>query len=308
MSTSSLVCHILVDTVPVTSVLPPSRVWLVTSWTPRPPGGGVGVRQNRRCCHWVPGRSPAHGSCESRPWSTFVPWQYSVATAVATALTSGVSRHSTGIAACSSMPRPSRVSTTEWETSPTALARIAREGLAGPHELHGWFLRQVAEHLVSRGRRPVSWEPIGHPGAVVMPWRDAADAHLALDRGHDVVMAPHRSTYLDYPQSTDPDEPAGQPGLVVTAHDVYHVPLPTGVLGAQCALWTEYVPTARHLERLAFPRLAALADALWTRRPSWADFTDRMRGHAGRLAALSVPHGPLTTREEDEDRSPAQPC
>ncbi|MFC6092676.1 beta-N-acetylhexosaminidase [Saccharothrix lopnurensis] len=198
--------------------------------------------------------------------------------------------------------------TTEWETSPTALARIAREGLAGPHELHGWFLRQVAEHLVSRGRRPVSWEPIGHPGAVVMPWRDAADAYRALERGHDVVMAPHRSTYLDYPQSADPDEPAGQPGLVVTAHDVYHVPLPTGVLGAQCALWTEYVPTARHLERLAFPRLAALADALWTRRPSWADFTDRMRGHAGRLAALSVPHGPLTTREEDEDRSPAQPC
>ncbi|WP_211269032.1 beta-N-acetylhexosaminidase [Saccharothrix syringae] len=202
--------------------------------------------------------------------------------------------------------------TTEWATSPAALARVAREGLAGPHELHGWFLRRITDHLVARGRVPVSWEPVGDPRVVVMPWRDAADAAPALDRGHDVVMSPHRWTYLDYPQSTGPDEPAGQPGLVVTAHDVYHVPLPAGVLGAQCALWTEYVPTAEHLERLAFPRLAALADALWARRPDWTGFTDRMRGHASRLTALSVPHAPLAVGGvgavgKEDHRSPVPP-
>ncbi|WP_367128079.1 beta-N-acetylhexosaminidase [Saccharothrix sp. HUAS TT1] len=194
--------------------------------------------------------------------------------------------------------------TTEWESSPAAARRVRREGLAGPHELHGWFLRAMADHVVERGRVPMSWEPVGDPRVVVMPWRDAADARSALDLGHDVVMAPHRSTYLDYPQSTDPDEPAGQPGLVVTAHDVYHLPLPSGVLGAQCALWTEYVPTAHHLERLAYPRLAALADTLWAQQPSWTDFTERMRAHTGRLSALSVP----LPRKEDDVRSPVPPC
>ncbi|MDU0287892.1 beta-N-acetylhexosaminidase [Saccharothrix longispora] len=208
--------------------------------------------------------------------------------------------------------------TTEWESGAGAAERVAREGLAGPHELHGWFLRAMADHLVERGRVPVSWERIGDPRAVVMPWRDADDARSALDGGHDVVMAPHRSTYLDYPQTADPDEPAGQPGLVVTAHDVYHLPLPTGVLGAQCALWTEYAPTPHDLERLAFPRLAALADALWSQRPSWTDFTDRMREHGSRLTALAVPHRPLDTRRpptareeastQDETRSPVPPC
>ncbi|TQM77921.1 hexosaminidase [Saccharothrix saharensis] len=179
--------------------------------------------------------------------------------------------------------------TTEWESSPSALRRVRHENLAGPHELHGWFLRTIADHVTQRGRVPVTWEPTGDPRTVVMPWRDATDARTALDLGHDVVMAPHRSTYLDYPQSHDADEPPGQPGLVVTAHDVYHLPLPDGVLGAQCALWTEYVPTAHHLERLAYPRLAALADTLWTRHPDWTDFTRRMHAHTGRLSALSVP-------------------
>ncbi|MBB5802321.1 hexosaminidase [Saccharothrix ecbatanensis] len=194
--------------------------------------------------------------------------------------------------------------TAEWESSPGALRRVRREELTGPHDLHGWFLRAMADHVVERGRVPVSWEPIGDPRAVVMPWRDAADARAAMDLGHAVVMAPHRSTYLDYPQSADPDEPAGQPGLVVTARDVYDLPLPDGVLGAQCALWTEYVPTAHHLERLAYPRLAALADTLWAQRPSWTDFTERMRAHTGRLSALSVP----LPRKEDDARSPVPPC
>ncbi|GAA3624697.1 beta-N-acetylhexosaminidase [Lentzea roselyniae] len=158
-----------------------------------------------------------------------------------------------------------------------------------PGGVHGTFLRQAGKYLLDRGRTPAAWEPTGDPRAVVMPWKDETQAAKALERGQPVVMAPHTSTYLDYPQSDDPREPPGQPGHVVTSRDVYHVPLPDGVLGAQCQLWTEHVRTREHLEYLAFPRLAALADTLWSQRPEWEGFTTRMRHHASRLAALSIP-------------------
>ncbi|SER83450.1 beta-N-acetylhexosaminidase [Lentzea albida] len=158
-----------------------------------------------------------------------------------------------------------------------------------PEDVHGRFLRQVSEYVLDQGRVPAAWEPTGDPRSVVMPWKDETQAAKALERGQPVVMTPHTSTYLDYPRSDDPREPPGQPGYVVTSRDVYHVPLPDGVLGAQCQLWTEHVRAKDHLEYLAFPRLAALADTLWSQRPEWEGFTTRMRLHSSRLAALSIP-------------------
>jgi hexosaminidase len=188
---------------------------------------------------------------------------------------------------------------TEWATSPAALDRIAREGLAGPHALRGWFLGRIGEFLFDNGRVPVCWDdaadgPPLDPRTVVMPWQDSAAR--PLERGHPVVLTPYRSTYLDYPQSTDPDERAGQPGEVVTLSDVYHQPVPAdpAVLGSQCQLWTEQAPRAEDVEYLAFPRLCALADALWSATPDWAAFGAALAVHEQRLAALRVAHRTLT--------------
>jgi hexosaminidase len=189
---------------------------------------------------------------------------------------------------------------TEWAASPTAMARVAGEGLAGPHALRGWFLREIGTFLLDNGRVPVCWDdaadgPPLDPRTVVMPWRDSAAG--PLDRGHPVVLTPYRSTYLDYPQSTDPDERPGQPGGVVTMSDVYHQPVAAdpAVLGSQCQLWTEQAPRPEDVEYLAFPRLCALADALWSATPDWVAFRAALAVHEQRLAALSITHRSLTT-------------
>jgi hexosaminidase len=189
------------------------------------------------------------------------------------------------------------VPVTEWAASPSALSRVAEEGLPGPHALRGWFLDRIGGFLLENGRVPVCWDDAGDgtpldPRTVVMPWQDNASA----GRGHPLVLAPYRSTYLDYPQSTDDDERPGQPGGVVTMSDVYHQQIPDDqdVLGSQCQLWTEQAPRAEDVEYLAFPRLCALADALWSARPDWAAFGAAMAVHEHRLAALSVAHRSLT--------------
>ncbi|MGW1814882.1 beta-N-acetylhexosaminidase [Streptomyces sp. NPDC002125] len=199
--------------------------------------------------------------------------------------------------------------TVEWESSPAALERAAAEGLPGPGALHGWFMARIGSFLVERGRRPAGWAETGGglpPEFTVMTWRDPAHALTAARRGHQVVTTHHRATYLDYAQSTDPDEPPGQQGVLVPLHAVHAgEPVPRGsgpeeasrVLGTQAQLWTEYVTTPEQIEYLAYPRLCALADRAWSGgRSDWTGFVERLRHHTKRLDALGVRYRPLTAR------------
>ncbi|MYZ36072.1 MULTISPECIES: beta-N-acetylhexosaminidase [unclassified Streptomyces] len=191
--------------------------------------------------------------------------------------------------------------TTEWERSPDARRRAAAEGLLGPEALHGWFMARVGGFLTENGRRPLGWTESGSDlpvGFTAVPWRAAEHGLTAARRGQDVIMAPYRSTYLDYPQSDGPDEPPGQPGGVVSLRDVYELePAPAAwepaaaarVLGTQAQLWSEYVPTAAHAEYLAFPRLCALAETGWSPHRDWPGFQRRLIHHRTRLDALRVP-------------------
>ncbi|WP_308013451.1 beta-N-acetylhexosaminidase [Streptomyces beigongshangae] len=194
--------------------------------------------------------------------------------------------------------------TTEWTHSALARERAAAEGLPDPGALHGWFLGRIGEHLVRHGRRPVGWAETGTElprDFTVMTWRDPAHTLTAARRGHPVVNAHHRATYLDYARSEAPHEPPAQPGAVVGLRAVHaHDPVPEGaddeaagrVLGTQAQLWTEFVTTPAHIEYLTYPRLCALADRGWSGAGDWADFRTRLDGHTVRLDALGVPRRP----------------
>jgi hexosaminidase len=132
-------------------------------------------------------------------------------------------------------------------------------------------------------------------------WRDPAHGVRSVERGHQVIMAPHRSTYLDYAQSTHPGEPQAQPDVVTTVADVYGFDplaggLPVadpgggpGVLGTQAQLWTEFVPTPDRVRYLTFPRLCALAEAAWSEGArDYAEFQDRLTIHRERLRVLGA--------------------
>jgi len=62
------------------------------------------------------------------------------------------------------------------------------------------------------------------------------------------------------------------------------------VLGGQSCLWTEYVRTPGEAEYMLFPRLCAMAEALWSSGESrrWEEFQARLRVHLSRLDAAGV--------------------
>ena len=194
----------------------------------------------------------------------------------------------------------------EWLESPAAQQLAASRGLSGPEQLQRWFTEQLRAWLMERDRVLVGWDEIGDegpvPGSVVMAWRDASYGRTAAEAGLPVVMAPMTHLYLDF-YATDADTEQYAIGGHTPLEKVYaYDPLdgiPAAqhplVLGTQVQLWTEYMPSTRRVDYMAFPRACAHAEVAWSSPEgrSWAEFEPRLTAHLERLDALGVDYRPL---------------
>ncbi|MBB5997285.1 beta-N-acetylhexosaminidase [Streptomonospora salina] len=195
----------------------------------------------------------------------------------------------------------------QWRRSETAQRRIREEGLADEDELQSWFIRQFDTYLADRGRRLLGWDEILEgglaPGATVMSWRGTEGGVAAAQAGHDVVMCPTGTSYLDYRQSADDGEPVPV-GTVLSAADVYtaeRVPAELSdeeaerVLGVQVNIWSEHLDSPRTVDYMAFPRLSAFAEAAWSHGTrDYTEFQPRLERHLKRLDACGVEYRPLS--------------
>lgn len=203
---------------------------------------------------------------------------------------------------------------TRWRGDQRTQERMRELGLEDEEQLQAWFVGRLEQHVRSRGRRVFGWDEILEGGApdafgretVVASWRGEVGARLAAERGYDVVACPADRVYLDYRQSEDADEPIPS-GMPIGWRDVYAFdPVPSGltpaqaahVIGGQGNLWTEHIDSPDRVDYMLFPRLGALAEALWT-GPSReiGDFERRLPSYLSRLEALGVGYrretGPL---------------
>jgi hexosaminidase len=191
----------------------------------------------------------------------------------------------------------------KWKVTPRIQARIKELGLTGEDQLQSWFVGQMDAFLTSKGRRLVGWDEILEGGladdAVVMSWRGTKGGVEAARAGHDVVMAPTSHTYLDYYQSKNQAaEPLAIGGFLPLDTVYAFEPVPDElsadeakhVLGAQAQVWTEYIPDGKRVEYMAFPRLTALSEVVWTpkERKDYVDYLIRLPQHLARLNALDV--------------------
>ena len=201
----------------------------------------------------------------------------------------------------------------QWKGSQQVQAVIKELGLKDEDELQSWFLSQIGTFLVQNNRRLLGWDEIlegGLPsGATVMSWRGIEGGIVAAQAGHDVVMTPTSHVYLDYYQSNDPAEPLAIGGYLPVNKVYAFDPIPAvltpeqahHILGAQCNLWSEYVPTTKHLEYMLFPRAIALSEVVWTpgERLDFSDFRGRLEVHEARLASLNVNFRPVAKLDQE---------
>ena len=183
-----------------------------------------------------------------------------------------------------------------WKECDHCQARIRDEGLTGEDDLQSWFIGRIGAFLANRGHRLIGWDEIlaaGLPGDpasyTVQAWRGLDHAAEAARAGHHVIVSPTSHAYFDY-----------DPGVLDLQKVFDFRPIPPGldkvearrILGGQMNLWTEYIPPER-VDKMLFPRLAAMAEALWTGADSrdFGDFLDRLDGHGPVLEWLGVRPG-----------------
>ncbi len=190
----------------------------------------------------------------------------------------------------------------QWKDSPTAQARMKELGIEDEMALQAWFVAHFEAYLSERGRRLVGWDEIqegGLPaGATMMVWRGWHYGVEAVNKGHDIIMAPTSHTYFDYYQGNPIAEPEAIGGLL-TLEKVYsfepiseelNAEQESHVLGAQGQMWSEYLPNWRQVEYMAFPRMLALAEVVWSPRDKkdWGHFQKRLPHQLTRLKQRGV--------------------
>jgi hexosaminidase len=177
-----------------------------------------------------------------------------------------------------------------WKECSKCQARIKSEGLKDEDELQSYFIKRMEKFLLSKNRRLIGWDEILEgglaPSATVQSWRGMKGAVAAAQAGHDVIVSPTSHCYLDYTHTR------------TSLEKVYSFePVPEGltaqqgkhILGGEGNMWTDR--TAQELvDSWVFPRLAALAELLWSPKElrEWKDFSERLEGHYARLDVMGV--------------------
>jgi len=189
-----------------------------------------------------------------------------------------------------------------WRKSAEAQAIMKREGLKNEDELQSYFVRRIEKFLTSKGKRMIGWDEILEgglaPNAIVMSWRGEGGGVEAVRQKHKAIMSPTDYCYLDYNQGDPKREPPNIGGFLPLEKVYSYNPIPKElkgeeqkyILGAQGNVWTEYISTPDYLEYMAFPRLLALSEVLWSplEEKDYEDFRRRLLYHFGRLDKQDV--------------------
>ena len=190
----------------------------------------------------------------------------------------------------------------QWENSARAQARIRELGLKNEFEMQSHIIKRLEKFLEAHDRRLIGWDEILEgglpPEATVMSWRGTEGGLEAATQGHDVVMTPKSHLYLDYHQTTSPNEPPGRPTQVPLEKVYGFEPVPEAlapslrhhILGLQANVWTEHTRHYARLQHHLYPRLAALAEVGWTpmARKDYGDFLKRLPAQLQRYRSLGI--------------------
>ena len=191
---------------------------------------------------------------------------------------------------------------TRWKNCGHCQALIKDKGLKDEHGLQSYFIERMEAYINSKGKQIIGWDEILEgglaPNATVMSWRGVNGAIEAAKAGHEVILTPTSHCYFDYYQSENEDEPLAIGGFLPLEKVYSFNPIPDEltteeskfVLGAQGNIWTEYMPTEAQVAYMAFPRMLAMSEVLWSKAENrdYDDFIKRVEHFHKRLDAMDI--------------------
>lgn len=181
------------------------------------------------------------------------------------------------------------VITDRWRECPKCQAFMRESGMTQEKQLQQYLVGEMEKFLLSKGKKMIGWgeifEGCSDPSTTVLSWRGAQTGIKAAGKGLHSVMCPaNEGMYLDYyqtPQRREREPLAIHKDRYSDLEKVYSYNPLEGVpedkceyvSGIQGCLWGEYIADLKHLQHMALPRLAAIADTGWSGNGNKTDYT-----------------------------------
>lgn len=209
---------------------------------------------------------------------------------------------------------------TRWKICAQCQKRIKEEHLKDEHELQSYFIKRIEKYVNSKGKQIIGWDEILEgglaPNAAVMSWQGIEGGIAAAKQKHKAVMTPGSHCYFDHYQASPADEPLAIGGYTPLEKVYAYEPIPDAlnsdeqkyILGAQANVWTEYILNEKHVEYMAVPRIAALAEVLWLpkEQKSETDFLNRLQTHFLLLDKLNINYAKAIYKVEQKVNTSAK--
>ncbi len=168
-----------------------------------------------------------------------------------------------------------------WNKDTDVQELMKDQNLENLKEVEHYFLRRMTDSALQFFNKVAAWDEatdahLPKKNTIIYWWRHDKPEQLkkALTDGYQVILCPRIPLYFDFVQDSTHIDGRRWAGKFSTVKQVYDFSthtypeaeqVPQLILGMQGNLWTETVKSEKRLEFLFFPRMAALAEAAWTK-------------------------------------------
>lgn len=184
-----------------------------------------------------------------------------------------------------------------WTNDPLVQDLKKKLNVQTNREVETYFMRRMADSVFNMGSKIVAWDEMVDVGlpkdkTLIMWWRHDQPNQLkkSLENGYSTIVCPRVPFYFDFVQEDAHKYGRKWAGGFGNLQRVYDYDLSSfssmqkyegQILGAQANLWTERVHNTQRLDFMVFPRIAALAETVWTKsnRKNFEEFTSRLKSH-----------------------------
>lgn len=184
-----------------------------------------------------------------------------------------------------------------WNKDAAVQALMKARNFKDLPAVEAYFVKRMADSIKSLNNEVLAWDEIvsGNLPAektTVFWWRHDKPEILkqALAKGFKVVLCPRLPLYFDFVQDSAHVVGRKWAGKFVPVQSVYDFPtkeitdLPNAsslIRGIQANIWTEVIVDEQQLDFKLFPRIAALAEAAWTKAEAKdvVEFNGRLKKH-----------------------------
>ncbi len=166
----------------------------------------------------------------------------------------------------------------QWMESAFCRKLMQDKKLKNGEQLQHYFMKQMEDYLLSKGRRSIAWGEAVRGGIsdsmIIMSWRGKGAGIKAVKKGNEVIMAPRFTCYFDYPESAKDKKhawwmtytPLRKVARFHPTTNLLSKEKNRKIIGGEATLWTEYVMDEKDLWYQLVPRIAAFGNALQNKK------------------------------------------